>query len=246
LSFAPSGRRTRSVRAGRARDPRTERVIASGGGAKRLRSMFSRRPRGDAGETDALDPCIAQMAVLVSASRCPFVRAPTGRRPACTWVPEQLSWTPTGAFGAGRPTCARGHDDPAIATVSDCYSRRNKRRWPCPRPVADAACDPADDGQTCGTVENTATPDAGQRRRGLRWRDGRGAAPEHRRRQVHHRPARPAGRQRPRAIEREAVARAASAAATGSRVLLAVAVRSSGWRCSRALVNGRIAWSGPW
>ena len=54
-----------------------------------------------------------------------IVRTPTDRDLGLDALPEQLPWTPTATFGADRPMWRRGHEDLAIATVADFYSRRN-------------------------------------------------------------------------------------------------------------------------
>lgn len=53
------------------------------------------------------------------------VRPPTERDLGLDALPERLPWTPTAAFGSERPMWRRGHDDLAIASVGDFYSRRN-------------------------------------------------------------------------------------------------------------------------
>lgn len=54
-----------------------------------------------------------------------IVRSPIDQDLGLDALPDALPWTPAGAFGADRPMWRRGHEELAIASISDFYSRRN-------------------------------------------------------------------------------------------------------------------------
>jgi hypothetical protein len=61
----------------------------------------------------------------IGAGRRRVVRTPVDEDLGLDALPDRLPWTPTDSFGAERPMWRRGHEELAIARISDFYSRRN-------------------------------------------------------------------------------------------------------------------------